>query len=136
MSKDKIKNLLESYKFDNQLLNEKQNELNIINSQHLKKLEILKPISNENNQLYNEAVEKYKRESSYIEKEIEKILNKKRDIEKLIEKVQQPYKNVLYFKYVQCLSVEEIAMKMNYSPQRIYQLHDIGMKIINEKDAV
>ena len=138
MTKDQFKHMLESYKFDNQLLIEKNAELTKLNEQHFKKLAILKPISLDNNEIFNNAISKYKAETFIIENEIEKILNKRRDIENIIAELEQPYRNVLYFRYVKCLSIEEIAMKMNYSPQRIYQLHDIGIKKLEEKqkDAV
>ena len=137
MTKEEIKNILESYKFDNQLLIEKNNELFKLNEQHFKKFEILKPInSKENKDFYEQAIAKYKKQSLIIENEIEKILNKRKLIEGFIEDIDQPYKNVLYFRYIQCLSTEETALRMNYSPQRIYQLHDQGIKLLFKKEDV
>ena len=70
MTKDELKYLLDSYKFENQLLNEKVAELNKINEQHFKKFERLKPFSYEDNQqIMNEAIMKYREEISLLEKE-------------------------------------------------------------------
>ena len=135
MTKEKIKYLLESYKYENQFLREKKSELNKLNEQYLRSLEKLKPIIiDENNQIFNDAMERYKSEYSVIEDEISKVITKKKEIEMLIEDISQPCRNVLYFKYVKCFSVEEIADKMNYSTQRIYQFHDKGMKELTEKE--
>ena len=134
MTKEELKYLLDSYKFENQLLNEKVAELNKINEQHFKKFERLKPISDDNQQMINEAIMKYKEETSLLENQIELIKNKKERIETKISNVSQPGGLVLYYRYIQCLSVSQIATKMNYSTQRIYQLHTQGIAELLEKE--
>ncbi len=53
---------------------------------------------------------------------VSKLSNRISKIENVINSVSQPYKNVLYYKYVKNLSHTKIAMKMDYSLQRIFQL--------------
>lgn len=43
---------------------------------------------------------------------------------------------VMHYRYTACLPFEEIAHKMNYSTQRIYQLHDDAMQWLIESMEV
>ena len=54
------------------------------------------------------------------------IIEKKKNIESLIQSLSQPYKTIMYMKYVSFMTFDEIASKMNYSTKRIYQLHSEG----------
>jgi DNA-directed RNA polymerase specialized sigma subunit len=131
MDKDNLKSLLESYKYESQFYNQKDAELNKAKEQKLKDIERLKEVNKGLNQkLIDDAISKYTEEVIKSEKELSRLLIIMKQIEALVEVIEQPYRNVLYFKYINGLSIEEIAVKMNYSPQRIYQLHDIGIKKI------
>ena len=70
-------------------------------------------------------------------KKLQKELNHSNEFIKLIEhsidNLTQPYKNVFYFRYIKNFSYEKISFDMNYSIQRIYQLHKEGLKKIFEK---
>ena len=60
-----------------------------------------------------------------IEKEIDNLIEKKREIGAAIEKVSSTdEKIVLRFRYVNCLSWESIAEQMNYSLRQIYNIHN------------
>ena len=50
------------------------------------------------------------------------IESNKLEFEKTLSSVSQPYRIILYYKYVIGYSNEEIARAMQYSPPRIYQL--------------
>lgn len=50
-----------------------------------------------------------------------------------ISELEQPYRNVLYFRYVSSNTFDEIALKMNYSTKRIYQLHKEAIDLYCEK---
>lgn len=63
------------------------------------------------------------------EKSLIKSLEKRQSILTKIDTMSQPYKNVLYFRYVCMKSFDEIADKMNYSTKRIYQLHQKALEI-------
>lgn len=57
------------------------------------------------------------------EKALKSYAQKRKYIEDRIDKMPQPYKNILFLKYLKNNSFDEIASKMNYSSKRIYQLH-------------
>lgn len=68
-----------------------------------------------------------------LSKTLSNILNKNQKVESKIEDMFQPYKNILFLKYVKNLSFDEIATKMNYSSKRIYQLHKIAVSMYLER---
>ena len=49
-------------------------------------------------------------------------------VENTIAKIDQPLKNVLYFRYVKLYKYSVIAVKMGYSIQRIFQLNREALK--------
>lgn len=49
-------------------------------------------------------------------------------VENTIAKIDQPSKNVLYFRYVKLYKYSAIAVKMGYSIQRIFQLNREALK--------
>ena len=119
MNQEEMKALLEGYWYDCQYLDEKIKELEKINIQY-----------NQVNTLYEEN------HSSNIDCKfliqnvislIKPIENKKLYIERSIQKLPQPYKNVIYFKYIRNYDNNQIADKLNYSINRIYQLHKEGL---------
>lgn len=75
------------------------------------------------------SIDKIAKKQIEEEKLLIELLNKKQALEKKISQIQQPYKNVLYLRYIKALRYEEIAKKMNYSVKRIYQLHNEALKL-------
>ena len=67
------------------------------------------------------------------EKLLVSALKKRQDILGRIDTMDQPYKNILYFRYVCMKTFDQIAYQMNYSTKRIYQLHQEGLDIYCEK---
>ena len=59
----------------------------------------------------------------YEEAEMSKIIEKKKHIENLLQNLSQPYRTIMYMKYITFLTFDQIADRMNYSTKRIYQLH-------------
>lgn len=122
MTKEQLKTLLEDYWFDNQYLKEKSKEMDSITKM-----------------LTNSGTSKILSDSiQYEEEQIKLIINKKRYIESLIQRLRQPYKTVIYMKYVVFLTFDQIASRMNYSTKRIYQLHNEAitnlLENINQND--
>lgn len=107
MLKAELKLLLEEYWFDNQYLKEKEKEVESIN----------KIIHS------NKATNYILDTKKYEEAEMSKLLEKKKHIEGLFQNLQQPYRTIMYMKYISFLSFDQIADRMNYSTKRIYQLH-------------
>ena len=138
MTKDEIKNLLESYKFEVKYYNERRTEADIVMNNIKATIKVLNNIKDEvpNKDLVKDLILSYTKDVLKIENNLAEINLKIKSIENLIENVSQPYRNVLHYKYIVGLSVEQIADKMNYSTQRIYQLHEIGINEIIEKEDV
>lgn len=63
------------------------------------------------------------------EKNLIHALEKRQGILTKIDTMSQPYKNVLYFRYVGMCTFDEIADKMKYSTKRIYQLHQSALQM-------
>lgn len=60
-------------------------------------------------------------------------VEKKQQIHNQINSIEQPYRNILYFRYVCDKTFDQIAFKMNYSTKRIYQLHKEAIYIYCQK---
>ena len=58
--------------------------------------------------------------------------NKKLEIEKNIDLVEEPYRIILYMKYVQGKKLEEIAYKLNANYTYICEQHGIALKKYEE----
>ena len=107
MLKEELKRLLEDYWYDNQYLKEKAKEVESIDTlMH-----------------FDKNSDFIKNTKKYEESEMSKIIEKKKYIERLIQKLNQPYRTIMYFKYITSLTFDQIAARMNYSTKRIYQLH-------------
>ncbi len=111
MNKEKLKNMLEEYWYDNQYLKEKAKEINNMES-------LLH--TNKNSEFFTATKE-------YEESQMLKIVEKKKYIESLIQDLSQPFRTIMYMKYISFLTFDQIAGKMNYSTKRIYQLHSEGL---------
>ncbi len=61
------------------------------------------------------------------EETLVEILNRKQKIESVILKMEQPYKTIIYLKYMRFYTFDQISEKMHYSTKRIYQLHAIAI---------
>lgn len=58
--------------------------------------------------------------------------NKKLEIEKNIDLVEEPYRIILYMKYVQGKKLEEIAYKLNANYTYICEQHGVALKKYDE----
>lgn len=122
MLKNELKVLLEDYWYDNQYLKEKAKEVESMNL-------LIRS---------GKSSDFILRTKQYEESEMSKIIEKKKHIEGLFQKLNQPYRTIMYMKYISFLTFDQIADRMNYSTKRIYQLHgeaiSILLKIINEQN--
>ncbi len=114
MTKFEIQKLFESYKYDLQFIQEKVKE-----EEKLSK--IMQADSTTQLVSYNKQ---------FGQEQIRSILDKKHYIESIIQNLEQPYRNVMYLKYICFYTFDQVAGKMNYSTKRIYQLHNEALGII------
>ena len=107
MNKLELKAKLDEYWFDNQYLKEKIKEIEAINQQ------IRTGKS-------SDLILKIKKNE---ELEMSKNIKKKNYIENIFQNLSQPYRTLMYLKYISFLTFDQIADRMNYSTKGIYQLH-------------
>ena len=110
MNKDELRKYLESFVYDQQYLNEKVKEV--------KNAKIIaEKIFHDNDKEY----------SQFESSEKQRILNlylKKQQMEDMFQTLGQPYRTLMFLKYISFLTFDQIAWQMNYSTKRIYQLHN------------
>lgn len=126
---------LEDYKYDVQFFVEKSKEIDKLKKEIEKmhhRLEDLKNESYDTSRLQDQLISIFNKQS--LEEDILLgVLFKKQIIEKQIGDLPQPYKNIFFLKYIGMHTFDEIALKMNYSTKRIYQLHKKGTEIYCEQ---
>lgn len=130
MKKELIKEL-EDYKYEYQYFIEKSKEIEKLKQEIQKsfaRLRELKQTDFDVNDL-NAQIKIILDKQSKEENALLSILAQKQKIEKNIENLPQPYKNIFFLKYISLKTFDEIALKMNYSTKRIYQLHKKGIEI-------
>ncbi len=124
MNREEVKNMLEEYWYDNQYLKEKTKEVEKITAMMIK----------------NPNLEIYQVSKKQEEEILFKLLAKKKRIDELIERLNQPYRIIMYLKYITFLTFDQIADQMNYSTKRIYQLHSEGVnklqELINNENSI
>ena len=124
MNREEVKNMLEEYWYDNQYLKEKTKEVEKITAMMIK----------------NPNLEIYQVSKKQEEEILFKLLAKKKRIDQLIERLNQPYRIIMYLKYITFLTFDQIADQMNYSTKRIYQLHSEGVnklqELINNENSI
>ena len=122
---------LEDYKYEFQYFQEKSKEIERLKKEIQKsynRLNELKESKIDTSEL-NKQIQIIADKQSKEENALLTILSKKQEIEKRLENLPQPYKNILFLKYISLNTIDEIALKMNYSSKRIYQLHKKGISI-------
>lgn len=139
-SKDTIMNKitcireLESYKYDYQYFVEKSKDIEKLKIQIEKSLNRLKEMKENNIEVkeLNAQIQNIINRQAKEEAALDTLMLKKQTIENRINLLGQPYKNVFFLKYITGNTFDEIALKMNYSTKRIYQLHKKGMEIYEQ----
>lgn len=126
MKKEDVKKELENYIFDVEYFLEKSKEREKYKDDIELSILRIKSLS-AHSSADTETVEK--RLDQVVEREIREeetlieILNRKQKIENVIKLLDQPYRNIIYLKYIRFYTYDQIADKMHYSSKRVYQLH-------------
>lgn len=114
MLKEELKNMLEEYWYDNQFLKEKAKEVEAMDT-------LIR---------MGKGSDFIATTKQYEVSEMSKIIEKKKYIERLFQNLNQPYRTIMYMKYIVFLTFDQIADRMNYSTKRIYQLHSEALSIL------
>lgn len=137
MNTNSIIEELESYIYDHQYYLEKKKDVETLKVE-LDKL--IRKIHDMKAKCYDTSatesqIEEINKSLQIEENRILKIAKNQELIETKIENMTQPYKNILFLKYLKGYSFDQIASKMNYSSKRIYQLHKDAIKIYCERNT-
>lgn len=114
MLKEELKIMLEEYWYDNQFLKEKAKEVEAMDT-------LIR---------MGKGSDFIATTKQYEVSEMSKIIEKKKYIEGLFQNLNQPYRTIMYMKYIVFLTFDQIADRMNYSTKRIYQLHSEALSIL------
>lgn len=79
--------------------------------------------SNEKIDKFGEAISQLEELKIDCTEKMKEVLLKKFIIDDKIEKVEQPYKNILFYRYTKGMSWGQVADKMGYTIQYIWELH-------------
>ncbi len=79
--------------------------------------------SNENNDKFADALSKLEELEIDCTEKMKEALLKKFKIDEKIEKIEQPYKNILFYRYTKGMSWGEVSDKIGYTIQYIWELH-------------
>ena len=135
MNKNSLIKELENYKYDFLYFQEKSKEIEKLKQETQKSYARLMEMKN--NQMDTKNLNAHLQfildKQTKEEETLLSILSKKQEIENRIAKLDQPYRNIFFFKYINMNTFDEIAYKMNYSSKRIYQLHKKGLEIYCEE---
>lgn len=112
MEKHELKEYLEEYMYDYQYLKAKINEIEKYDKMIGK----------------NITSSSFSDNKEYEEQKMSKLMDKKREIESTIDLLKQPYRTVMYLKYICFSTFDQIADKLSYSTKRIYQLRGEGLE--------
>lgn len=127
---EETKKELSSYLQDKRLLKEKENELEELKTKATK-------ITTELRDMPKGTPEIQDRMAEYASKivdlknekyaQIIKMYKTKKEIEDKIELIDQPYKNILHFKYIKGLNLTQVANEIKYEYEYTKKLHGIAL---------
>lgn len=123
----KSKNELNEYRENIRYIEEKLNDTEEIRSKVEKVTTILSPTktntSRESLDKFADAISRLEDLKIDCSKKMEELLVKKFIIDEKIERVEQPYKNVLFYRYTRGKSWRSVADELGYKEDYIYDLH-------------
>lgn len=79
--------------------------------------------SSESNDRFADAISKLEELKIDCSEKMQKLLLKKFAIDDKIESLEQPYKNILFYRYTRGMSWEDVANKLGYTIKWVYELH-------------
>lgn len=123
---DEIKKELGSYLQDKRLLKEKEDDLEELITKATKVTKELNDMPQGTPEIQDRMAELASQIVDMKKEKYEQIINMyktKKKIEDKIDILEQPYKNILYFKYIKGLNLTEVANKIGYNYKWTCELH-------------
>ncbi len=130
MNKNEAKEILESYVYDMKFYDEKNNEREKRKEKVLQSIRRVKELEAQTDCKAAEARRSLERMLEIEAKEesvLVDILTKKQLIEEIIGRLCSLDRTLLYMRYIQRYTFDQIAYKLNYSTKRVYQLHNVAL---------
>ena len=76
----------------------------------------------------SESIDKLNEIIAECDKKLQELLLKKFVVEKKIDSLEQPFKSILFIRYIRNNDFPEVARKIGYSEKHIYKLHGEALK--------
>lgn len=131
MTKSEVKEYLKSYQTLNQSINQKLDELSRLRALAEKSTSVLSGMSkgfSDREEIYAKMIDL----SAEIDGEIDKYVDKRAEIETVIEQVEdEKIKTILKYRYINGLTIEQTAEKMELSEKTIKRLTDKAVMSLN-----
>ena len=126
---------LSSYINDKKLLKEKEAELEELITKATKITTELSDMPKGSGEIQDKMAQYVSQIVDLKKEKYEQIINMyktKKKIENKIDKLEQPYKNILYFKYIKGENLTKVANKIGYNYKWTCQLH--GQALMNYRN--
>lgn len=77
---------------------------------------------------FEESLDRIQEIEKDCSKKLQDLLLKKYVVENKIEQLQQPYKSILYLKYIRGINLYKISEELNYSYKHVKRLHQEALE--------
>lgn len=77
---------------------------------------------------FEESLDRIKEIEQECNKKLQELLLRKYIVENKIEKLEQPYKSILYLKYIRGINLYKVSEELNYSHIHIKRLHQEALE--------
>ena len=104
--------------------------IKMFNKQLMLSKSIYEKVKNSEAKIANLRIETIDNFETRIDDILKKMHIEQNSIEEFINIIDQPYKSVIYSRYIALNTFDEIAHEMSFSVQRIYQFHKKGLEIL------
>lgn len=134
---EETKKELNSYLQDKKLLKEKENDLEELITRATKITKELSDMPKGDSKIQDKMAELASQIVDMENEKYEQIIkmyNTKKQIEDKIDLLEQPYKNILYFKYIKDKNLTEVANIINKEYKFTCKLHGKALKKYKEHD--
>lgn len=78
--------------------------------------------------MLEDSIDKMDKIIAECDKKLQELLLKKFVVESKIDSLQQPFKSILFIRYIRNNDFSEVAKKVGYSETHIYKLHGIALQ--------
>lgn len=118
---------LRNYKKEIEYIKEKEDDIEEIRELLEKTTTRFSKTKTSNNNMctdkFSDGIDKLNELKKEIPDKLYKLLKKKFEIDSKIEQLEQPYKNILFYRYARGKSWNSIAKYMGYTVDYVYDLH-------------